>query len=252
ISAGNGELYLCVGVEVMSAYPLVFGAQMTDLFARLARSRTFGQRLAALSRFRPRMLAPRIALTEGLTDPVSGLIMGRTAEVLAREFGIERHEQDAYAARSHQRARAARDSGRLAREIVPVLPLGARPGARALVHDDGIRDDESVETLARLKPYFERPDGTVTVGNSLPITDGAAALLVTTAERARAFGLRPLAAIRAYAITGCDPARMGLGPVFATARALDAARCSFADIGLIEINEAFAAQVLACARAFES
>jgi acetyl-CoA C-acetyltransferase/acetyl-CoA acyltransferase len=252
IGAGRGELFLCVGVEVMSAYPLIYGQAMTDLFARLTRSKTFGQRLATIARFRPRFLAPRIALTEGLTDPISGLIMGKTAEILAREFGISRQQSDAFACESHQRAARARDAGRFAAEIVPTWPLGAKAGEGALVADDSIRADQSVEALAKLKPYFEKPDGTVTVGNSCGITDGAAALLVTTAARARALGLQPLAAIRAAAWAGCDPARMGLGPVFATARALDAAGCTLADMGAIEINEAFAAQVLACRSAFAS
>jgi acetyl-CoA C-acetyltransferase/acetyl-CoA acyltransferase len=252
IAAGRGDTYLCVGVEVMSAYPLVYGPQMTDLFARLTRSRSLGQRLALLTRFRPGFLRPRVALTEGLTDPISGLIMGKTAELLAREFAISRAEADAFACESHRRAKAARDAGRFRREIDPVLPLGARQGDRSLADDDSIRDDQSLEALAKLKPYFEKPDGTVTVGNSCGITDGAAALLVTSAERARALGLAPLAAIRAQAWAGCDPARMGLAPVFATSKALAAAGCTLAEIDLVEINEAFAAQVLACAKAFAS
>ncbi len=252
IAAGLGDLYLCVGVEVMSAYPLVFGSKMTELFARLARSKSPLQKLGVLTGFRPSFLAPRVALTEGLTDPVSGLIMGKTAELLAREFGISRAEADAYACESHRRAKAARDGGRLAKEITPVLPLGARAGDKSLAHDDGIRDDQTPEALAKLKPYFEKPDGSVTVGNSCGITDGAVALLVTTAERAQRLGLAPLASIRSFAWAGCDPARMGLGPVYATARALKLAGCSLGDMDVVEINEAFAAQVLACQRAFAS
>jgi len=252
IAAGIGELYLCVGVEVMSAYPLVYGPAMTDLFARLTRSKSLGQRLAVLARFRPRLLAPRVTLTEGLTDPVSGLIMGKTAEILAREFDVSRADADAFACESHRRAQAARDAGRFAVEIAPLLPLGARAGEHALDHDDSIRDGQSLAALAKLKPYFEKPDGRVTVGNSCGITDGAAALLVTTGERARALGLVPLASIRSFAWAGCDPARMGLGPVFASSKALDLAGCALADMAAIEINEAFAAQVLACGKAFAS
>ncbi|MEW6074478.1 MAG: acetyl-CoA C-acyltransferase [Planctomycetota bacterium] len=253
IAAGEGELFLCVGVEVMSAYPLVYNRAATKFFARMMRAKTLGQRLGVLASFRPPMFfAPRVALTEGLTDPVSGLIMGSTAEVLAREFGVTREEADAYALASHRRARAARESGRLAREIVPHVPPGAKPGARAVEHDDGIRDDQTIEALAKLRPYFEKPDGVVTVGNSCGLTDSATALLVTTAGRARALGLAPLAALRSFAWAGCDPARMGLGPVFATAKALAAAGVAMADIGAIELNEAFAVQVLACQKAFAS
>ena len=252
IRAGLGETFLCVGVEVMSAYPLIYGPQATAIFARLARAKSLGARLSALASFRPRMFAPRVALAEGLTDPVSGLIMGSTAELLAREFGIERAVADAFACESHRRAQAARDAGRFDREMMSVLPLGARAEQRSMAADDGIRDGQTLEALAKLRPYFEKPDGQVTVGNSSQITDGAAALLVTTAERARALGLTPLARIRSFAWAGCDPARMGLGPVFASAQALDAAGCTLADMGVVEINEAFAAQVLACSKAFES
>ena len=250
IEAGRASAILALGVEVMSAYPLIFNRRATDFFARLMRARSFGQRLAAFASFRPAMLAPRVALTEGLTDPTVGLIMGRTAEVLAREFGIGREEADAFALESHQRAAAARDSGRLAREIVPHLPLEARGGA--LEHDDGIRDDQSMQALGKLRPYFEKPDGVVTVGNSCGITDGASALVVTSEARARELGLVPLAAIRSFAWSGCDPERMGLGPVYSSAKALDAAGCTLADMGAIEVNEAFAVQVLACRKAFES
>ncbi|MBM3976959.1 MAG: acetyl-CoA C-acyltransferase [Planctomycetes bacterium] len=252
IEAGRGELFLCVGLELMSAYPLIYNRRATAFFARLAAARTLGARLGVFASFRPAMLAPRIALSEGLTDPTNGLIMGKTAEILAREFAISRETADRYALQSHQRARAARDSGRLAREIVPHLPQGARAGEQPLVHDDGIRDEQSLEALAKLKPYFEKPDGRVTVGNSCGITDGATALVVTTEARARAHGLKPLAIVRSLAWAGCDPARMGLGPVYASAKALAESELRVADLATVEINEAFAAQVLACAKAFAS
>jgi acetyl-CoA C-acetyltransferase/acetyl-CoA acyltransferase len=222
---------------------------MTRLFDRLSRAKSLGQRLAAMASFRPRFLEPRIALMEGLTDPTCGLIMGRTAEVLARDFGITREEGDRYALESHRRAEAARKSGRLAREIVPIVALGSKPGASAVQHDDGIREGQSLEALAKLKPYFEKPDGVVTVGNSSQITDGACALIVATEERARALGLKPMARLRSWAWAGLDPSRMGLGPVYASAKALDDAHCSLADMAVIELNEAFAHQVLACQRA---
>ena len=252
IQAGHGDLYLCIGIEMMSAYPLIVGKKMTGLFARLMKARSLGQRLGALFSFRPSFLKPRVTLVEGLTDPTTDLIMGSTAELLARDFGITRQESDGFAQRSHEKARAARDRGRLAKEILPHLGLGAKDGAHATQHDDGIRDDSSMEKLGRLRPYFEKPDGVVTVGNSSQITDGACALLVCTEERARALGLQPMAKIRSWAWAGLDPARMGLGPVFASDKALRAAGCELSDMGTVEINEAFATQVLACARAFES
>ena len=252
IEAGHGELYLCVGVEVMSAYPLAFGREMTGLFARLSKARTLGARLGALASFRPRFLKPRVALMEGLTDPTCGLIMGRTAEILAREFEISREAADAFALESHVRARKAREARRFEVESVAHMPLEARAGASSVAADDGIRDDQTLAALAKLRPYFEKPDGIVTVGNSCGITDGAAALVVASEERARGLGLEPLARLKSWAWAGLDPARMGLGPVFASALALDAAGCTLERMGVIEINEAFAAQVLACARAFES
>ena len=253
IAAGHGDTYLCVGVEVMSAYPLIVGRKMTGLFERLSKARSVGARLSALTSFRPSFLAPRIALLEGLTDPTTGLIMGKTAELIARDFGIERDAADRYALVSHERARQARESGRFDREILPILPLGASPKkGRSLEQDDGIREDQSLERLGKLRPYFEKPDGIVTVGNACGITDGAAALLITTEERAQELGLTPLAKIKSWAWAGLDPARMGLGPVHASARALEAAGAELSDVGAIELNEAFAAQVLACKAAAES
>lgn len=252
IRAGDGELYLCVGVEVMSAYPLLMGPRMTALFSRLAKSKSLAQRLAALSTFRPSFLSPRIALVEGLVDPTTGLVMGRTAELLARDFGLSRQDIDGYALQSHERAHAARARGRFLREILPHLPLGAREGARAVDADDSIRDDQSMERLGKLRPYFEKPDGVVTVGNSCGVTDGACALLIATESRARALGLTPLARIRAHAFAGLDPARMGLGPVFAATKACELAGVTMKDFGAVELNEAFAAQVLACQKALDS
>lgn len=252
IRAGEGSLYLCGGVEVMSGYPLIMGEGLTRLFGKLARTRSMGQALGVWSGFRPAYLKPRIALMEGLTDPVSGMLMGETAELLAREFGICREESDRYACRSHNRAQAARDAGRFAPEILSWLPLGAKDGARSMEHDDGIREGQSEAALGKLRPYFVKPDGTVTVGNSCGITDGATALVIATAERAAELGLEPLARIRATAWAGLDPARMGLGPVYATARVLEKSGLRLEDFELIELNEAFAAQVLACCKAFAS
>lgn len=250
IASGRAECVLALGVEVMSAYPLVYNRKAVKFFSQLARAKTLSQRLAVFASVRPSMFAPRIAITEGLTDPVSGMIMGSTAELLARDFGITREDCDAYALKSHMRAAAARDEGRFEDEIAPHLPLGS--DGPSLKSDDGIRADQSREALAKLRPYFEKPDGVVTVGNACPITDGATALLVTTREKASALGLEPLATIRDFAWSGCDPARMGIGPVHATAKVLARCGMELSDMDTIELNEAFAAQVIACERAFAS
>jgi len=252
ILAGVGDTYLCLGVEVMSSYPLIFGEKMTKLFADLMKARSAGQRLRTMARFRPSFLKPRIALLEGLTDPTTGMIMGKTAELVARDFGLTREECDTYALQSHRRARDARERGRFDREILPVMPIGARKGSSSVRADDGIRDDLDMKKLAKLKPYFEKPDGIVTVGNACGITDAAAGLILTTEKRAAELGLKPMAAIRSFAWAGLDPKRMGLGPVFSSALALDAAGANLSDMGVLEINEAFAAQVLGCNKAFAS
>jgi acetyl-CoA C-acetyltransferase/acetyl-CoA acyltransferase len=252
IKAGYGETYLTMGVEVMSAYPLIMGRRLTGFFERMMKARSLPQQLSGFFSFRPSMLKPRVALLEGLTDPISGLIMGSTAENLARDFSLTRDLCDGFALRSHERAIAAANRGRFVREILPHLPQGARKGARSIGADDSPRSDQSMERLGKLRPYFEKPDGVVTVGNACGITDGAAALLITTEKKASELGIQPLARLRSFSWSGCDPSRMGIGPVSASAGALDAAGCQLSDIGTVEINEAFAAQVLACAKAFES
>ena len=242
IAAGHADLILAGGTESMSQIPLLVSEGMTHVFERLMRAKTPGAKLAALSTFRPSDLQPRVAIAEGLTDPVSGLNMGETAEVLAKEFGISREAQDDFALTSHRRAVQAMDSGRFAQEIVPVF---ASPYEQAVTEDVGPRRGQTLEALAKLKPYFDRRYGTVTVGNSCPITDGAAAMFVASADKAKELGLRPSARIKGYSFVGLDPARMGLGPTHATPVALKRAGVTFRDVGLIEINEAFAAQVIA-------
>jgi acetyl-CoA acyltransferase len=176
--------------------------------------------------------------------------MGQTAEALAREFGIGREQQDAFALRSHRRAVQARAAGRLADEIAPVF-VGPEY-ARAVAEDVGPREAQSLEALAALRPVFDRRDGTVTAGNSCQITDGAAAVLVASEEWATSRGLRARARILAHATVALSPGRMGLGPALAIPRALDRAGVPLADVGRWEINEAFASQVLACVDALGS
>jgi acetyl-CoA acyltransferase len=242
VAAGHADLILAGGTENMSQIPLLVSQGMTRAFERSARAKSIGERLGAFAGVRPRDFQPRVAIMEGLTDPTCGLNMGDTAEVLAKEFGISREAQDDFALMSHRRAVAATESGRLGEEIVPVF---APPYREAVLQDVGPRKNQSLEALAKLRPIFDKKHGTVTPGNSCPITDGAAAVLVASAEKARALGLTPVGRIRGYAFVGLDPMRMGLGPTYATPIALQRAGARFSDMGLIEINEAFAAQVIA-------
>ncbi len=248
IQLGEARTVVAGGTESMSQIPLLYSREAQDLFLRLGRARTWRQRLGTLLKFRPRHFKPVVALELGLTDPVSGLIMGKTAERVARDFGITRDEQDGYALESHRRAAEAQKRGVLAEEIVPVP---AELAGREVKEDVGPRKDQTLEALARLKPAFEK-DGTVTVGNSCMITDGAAALLVMPGEAARAEGRTPLGYLRGYAYAGCDPARMGLGPVYATSKVLQKTGLRLEDMDLIELNEAFAAVILGNERAFAS
>ncbi len=252
IVLGEAERVLAGGVESMSQAPLLFSREAARQFLALGKARTWTHKAAALLGFRPRHFRPVPSLKLGLTDPIRGLIMGETAEVLAEEFGITREEQDRFALESHRRAVAAQQSGRLAEEITPLEPQGAASVlGRKVEADIGPRPQQTLEDLARLKPYF-RKNGTVTVGNSCQVTDGAVALLLMPEELARAEGREPLGYLRAFSYAGCDPKRMGLGPVFAVARLLRKTGLTLKDFELIELNEAFAAQVLACLKAFAS
>ena len=250
IHAGEGSIYLCGGVESMSNIPLVYSEKMTSLFTKLSRSKTLLDKLRTLLGFRPAYLKPIVGLMSGLTDPVSGLLMGSTAEVLAQDFGISRQTQDRFALESHRKAAAAKASGRFAKESMAVV-YDDHEG-RYLDYDDGIREDLSMEQLARLKPFFDRKNGTVTAGNSSQITDAATAVVLMAEAEAKARGLEPLGYLRDFAYAGLDPRRMGLGPVFSTHALFEKTGLSMKDIEIIEINEAFAAQVIACEKAFGS
>lgn len=246
IQLGEAKTVLAGGTESMSRIPLLFTEEATARFLDLMKAKGWWQRLRAMLRFRKRHFQPVPAIKLGLTDPVSGLIMGETAEVIADDFGITRQEQDAYALESHRRAVDAQKRGIFGEEIVPV-----RIGDREFKQDIGPRAEQSMEALVKLKPYF-RKNGTVTVGNSCGITDGAAAMVLMPGEAARAAGFKPLGYLRSYAVAGCDPRRMGLGPVFAANKLLNRASLSMKDIDLIEMNEAFAAQIIGNERAFAS
>jgi acetyl-CoA C-acetyltransferase/acetyl-CoA acyltransferase len=241
ILAGRGSVFIVGGVESMSNIPLLFPPTAADKFSRAARARSFGRKISSLAAFRPRDFQPRAGLQLGLTDPICGLNMGETAELLARESGISRAEQDEFALRSHQRAVAARET--LAGEICPVFP--GLKSAATVSRDNGPRENQSSAALAKLKPVFNRRHGSVTAGNSSQISDGAVALLAMSESRAAELGFTPLGALAGYAYAGCDPARMGLGPLPAIARAEALTGWQLADADLIELNEAFAAQTLA-------
>jgi acetyl-CoA C-acetyltransferase/acetyl-CoA acyltransferase len=221
---------------------------MTSLFGKLMRAKTLGQKLSAMSSFRPSFLKPKITVMMGLTDPVCGLNMGQTAEVLAREFAISREKQDEFALNSHLKAAQAKDL--LATEIAP-FPVP--PGYQKIIDtDNSVRPDQSLEALSKLRPYFDRVNGTVTAANACPLTDGAGAVLLMKESQAKEMGLNVLGYLKEYAYAGLEPNRMGLGPVYASSKVLDKAGMKMSDMGLVEMNEAFAAQIIANLRAFES
>ena len=251
IWAGEAEIILVGGAESMSNIPLLFNKKMTGLFSSLFKARTIGQKLAAISKFRPSFLTPIVGIQQGLTDPISGLIMGCTAEVVAKDFKITREEQDKFSLESHNKAEKAINSGIFKDEIVPIHNNDPKNG-KMIEEDEGVRKGQTIESLAKLKPFFEKNTGTVTVGNSSQITDAACAMIVMKESKAKELGLEVLGYLREFAYAGLDPARMGLGPVFATSKLFDKTGLSLADIELIEINEAFAAQVIGCQRAFAS
>jgi acetyl-CoA acetyltransferase family protein len=250
IQAGHGDTYLAGGVESMSRIPLLFNEAATKWFGGLSKARTMGQRLGAFSKFKFSVLNPIIGLQLGLTDGFNGLNMGETAEILAKEFNISREEQDQFAVISHNRAEKATADGILQQEMMPVA---VPPKYDRVVNaDNGIRNGQTMEALGKLRPVFDRRNGTVTAGNASQITDGAAVVLLMDEEKAKAEGLKPLGRIRSFSFAGLDPARMGLGPAYATPIAFDRGGVTMKDMDLVEINEAFAAQVIANLKIFES
>jgi acetyl-CoA C-acetyltransferase len=227
IAAGENDVVLAGGAECMSATPYL-----------LPRAR-FGMRMGNAE-------IVDGMYRDGFLCPLCGQLMGETAETLAREYGILRAEQDAFALESQRRAARARESGLFAGEIVPVTVAG-RKGDVAVVEDEHPRPDTTLEALGKLPPAFD-PAGSVHAGNSSGITDGAAALVLATGEEAAKAGVEPLARVAAWVSSGVDPARMGIGPVPAIRALLEKARLTLGDVDLIELNEAFAAQAIACAR----
>jgi acetyl-CoA acyltransferase len=235
-------------VESLSDIPILHSKRFAQTLMAASRARTLGERVALFAKVRPRDLAP---VAPAIAEPSTGESMGQSAERMAKENGITREAQDQLALMSHQRAAAGTADSRLTAEIAPWF--GGRDFSEVTTADNGIRLDTSLEALAQLKPVFDRRYGTVTAGNSSPLTDGAAMTLVMSAEKAYALGYRPLAAVRSYAVAAVDPGWQLLsGPAWAVPLALDRAGIAWRDLGLVEIHEAFAAQVLSNVQAWSS
>ena len=247
INSNQGDLYLVGGMESMSNIPLLYSDELRNLITKFTYARSLGEKLKLLATFRPSFLKPTVGLIAGLTDPISGKIMGITAENLANEFKISREEQDLYALNSHLKAQKAIESGRLKDEIHPIMTKNA-----SIIDDDGIRFNQTIEALSKLNPIFDRLSGTVTAGNSSQVSDGACSMIVCTESKARELNLEPIGFISDYSYAGLDAHRMGLGPVYATKKLFDKTGVTLKDIDLIELNEAFAAQVIANLKAFKS
>jgi acetyl-CoA C-acetyltransferase len=248
IRTGRSNLVLAGGVDALSRAPLLFSEAMTHWLSNWYAAKSLGERAALVAKLRLTHLAPVIGLMKGLTDPMVGLLMGQTAENLAFRFGITRREMDEFAAQSHRRVLAAQQAGHFAGEIVPLYDTGGK----LMTADDGVREDSSVENLAKLRPFFDRKYGNVTAGNSSQVTDGAAWLVLASDEAVKRFGLVSRGRIIDSQWAGLDPAQMGLGPVHAATPILKRHGLGLGDLDAWEINEAFAAQVLACERAWES
>ena len=257
IQLGRSSLVLAGGVDALSRAPLLVSDEMTRWLARWASARGMGDRFGALRQFPWKKIAPVIGLLKGLTDPVVGLSMGQTAENLATKFGISRKDMDAYAARSHARALAARaDTNQDTTNtrtgnatLSEITPLIDTHGTLYPV-DDGVREDSTPERLSKLRPVFDKPWGNITAGNSSQVTDGAALLLLASEDAVKRWNLHPLGRIVDSQWAALDPAQMGLGPVHASTPILQRHGLELNDIDLWEINEAFAAQVLACLAAW--
>lgn len=247
IAFGKADAVIAGGTESMSNFPILFNNHMRDFLQNMSKAKDWRQRLSAMMSFRFSMLKPQMP---EIGDPICGLSMGQTAEILSRELHVTREEQDAFALASQQRASEAMKKGYFAEEIVPIsLPPKYQSFQKI---DDGIRDNQSLESLAKLRPAFDRATGSVTAGTSSQVTDGAVALLMLSESKAQELQLAPLGYVVDYAYVGLDPSRMGLGPAIAIAKLLSKNSYKLEDFDLIEINEAFAAQVIACEKGLAS
>jgi len=248
IAIGHADTILAGGVESLSDTPILHSRGFSRVLMDASKARGVGGRLSSFSRLRPRDLVP---VSPAIAEPSTGETMGQSAEKMAKENGISREDQDRFALMSHQRAAAATNDRRLTAEIAPWF---GGPGMdQPVTSDNGVRSDTSLEALAALKPVFDRKYGSVTAGNSSPLTDGAAAVVLMAEEKARALGHTPLAVIRSYAVSAVDPGwQLLMGPVYAVPKALERAGITWRQLGVVEIHEAFAAQVLSNVQAWGS
>jgi acetyl-CoA acyltransferase len=248
IALGHADVVLAGGAESLSDAPIFASHPLAQAIVNASRAKTLVDKAKAFAGLSAKDLAP---LPPALKEPTTGLTMGESAERMAQQNGIRREEQDAFALQSHRRAAEAWRSGRFADEVmhVPIPPRYDRISSR----DGVVREDTTIEALAQLRPVFDRRYGTITAGNSSPLTDGAAAIVLASEEKARALGLRPLGFVRAYAYAALDPSDQLLqGPAFAAPVALERAGLRLADMDLVDMHEAFAAQVLSNLQAFAS
>ncbi len=248
IEAGQADVVVAGGAESLSHIPITVTDELSRTLVAASRAKGVGETLGAVKSLRPKDLIP---VRPDIAEPTTGETMGEATERMAKENGISREDQDRWALRSHRLAAEGTEDGRLTREIVPVYV----PPDYDVVEprDNGIREDTSLEALAGLRPVFDRKHGSLTAGNSSPLTDGASAVLLMSGARARDLGYEPLGRIRSYAYTALDPAGQLLqGPAYAAPIALDRAGFEMADIELMEMHEAFAAQVLSNLRALDS
>ncbi len=242
IVLGDAEVVLAGGVESLSDIPILASRRLADILVEASKAKSLGARLRTLSRIRPRDLVP---VSPAIAEPSTGESMGQSAEKMAKENHIARVAQDRWALRSHELAARGTDDGRISAEIVPWFGPGGRAGDGVVTHDNGIRRDTSLEQMAKLKPVFDRRYGTVTAANSSPLTDGASAVVLMSDSAARALGYTPLAYVRSYAVAAVDPGWQLLqAPIFAVPKALERAGIEWKELGLIEVHEAFASQVL--------
>jgi acetyl-CoA C-acetyltransferase len=248
ILLGRAHLVLAGGTEVMSRAPIQWNSAMVGWLGRMLRARNPLQRVQALARFRPSLLKPVYSLLLGLTDPLVKLSMGQTAEILAHRFGISRESQDVYALNSHRKLAAAFDSGGMNAEVETLYEVNER----FYTEDTGLRRDTDLDQLAKLRPVFDRKYGLVTSGNSSQVTDGAAMLVLASEAAVKQHGLSVLGEWVDHEWAGVDPSQMGLGPVHAVAQLLARQKMKMRDLQQLELNEAFAAQVLACQAAWDS
>ncbi len=248
IALGMADVVIAGGAESLTDIPILFSPEMRNALVRASKARSLGERLKAFSTIRPKHLGPVVPAS---AEPTTGLTMGESAEKMAQENGISREEQDRWALRSHQLAAAATEDGRLTREIAQTF---IPPKYEKVVdRDNGIRADTTLEKLSQLRPVFDRRYGTITAGNASPLTDGASAVLLMSDEKAQSLGYKPLGYIRGYAYAALAPDDQLLqGPVYAAPVALERAGLTMKDIALLDVHEAFAAQVLSNLQWFDS